>query len=156
MIVDVTIDHMRELFGAGFRPEDRREWETATGQPAERVLAAALADPQTYARAILWGTHGRCIGIFGVTEGSVWLMGSPLNGIPMNVLAYEFFKTHRAEVAAMHSHGGSVLTAVADNRNLPHHRWLRTMGFIREEEWLTSEGHPYTVYRRYEHQCADH
>ena len=130
------------------RPEDRRELEGITGEPALRSLQRAVV---MGAPALTLRTHeGSMIGILSVVpmgylHGAIAFSGSTL--IEGNRTA--FLRGSREVLATLDSSFDTILN-VCDARNEVHHRWLKWLGFtfIRKIDRFGAKGVPVYEFAR--------
>ena len=130
------------------RPQDIREWETASGLPF----------PQAATSTILSDTFGRCavlvdgtpLCFWGGHEGAVWLFATTQGEDRWRAL-HRILQPHLQELVGR----WPVVTALADSRNRLHHRWLERLGFEFVGEILSGPfDAPFKMYVKDDHQCA--
>ena len=132
IIGPATLDHAMAIL-PHIRPEDRSEWVAGTGDPTRLRLAAAVTNPNGFARSIfvagvdhpllIWGA-GAVADREGV--GQAWLIAST-EAIRYAIALHSTLPEELPILDA--SYGRAV--AYADVRNRVHHRWLAWLGFER-------------------------
>ncbi len=115
-IVDFVkaLDHVREA--------DKLEWLRGTGHPFEQAGAFAIRTSE-YCRAA-FDAQDRMLCTWGGDEGSVWLFATSFG----ERRAFSLHRILDAEFDAMVETFGA-LTALADEENTVHHRWMKWLGF---------------------------
>lgn len=125
-----------EYLGVNLRPDDKREVETSTGQPADKVVPLSLSLSSECYTIRLTDSNGKIENapavIFGVADhtnvpdlGIVWLLATPkIHRAPISILR---------EAAPWLDHFNkrypAGITNIVDVRNDLHMRWLAILGF---------------------------
>lgn len=109
------------------RPEDRREVEDISGQPAIRnLLLGVLVGAPTLAVRSLEGELAGLLGVtpVGLQHGAISFLGTPV----IERQSVAFLRGTR-DVLDVLSRDYDTLFNVCDARNEVHHRWLKWCGF---------------------------
>lgn len=152
-----TLDHAMALM-PHIRAEDRAEWVAGTGDPTRLRLAAAVLDPNGFARSIfasdvdypllIWGASAKVGGDGEV--GQAWLIAS--RDAIRYVLALHALLP--SELAVL-DEAFPKTVAYADKRNGVHHRWLSWLGFENLGEARMGPWNlPFLIFERIPRECA--
>jgi hypothetical protein len=104
------------------RPADKMEWLRGTGIPFEHSAAFALRTSEVCLAA--FDEDERMLCTWGGDEGVVWLFATSF-GEDRAISLHRILDEHLDDLVDTWGR----LTALADEDNKVHHRWLRWLGF---------------------------
>ena len=126
------------------RDADRDEWVAGGARPIRMALLRAVTpDVDTVARTAL-DERGVALCMWGGCDGRLWLVATNA-AVPRAVSLHRVLGPWLQELVDR----WGTLTAVADKRNIQHHRWLKWLGFKPVREVRTGPfGLPFIQFER--------
>jgi hypothetical protein len=144
-------DADRGHFMAAFddiRRADMAEWFAGTGELFHVGAIEAVESSEVSKVALDEG--GRPLVFWGGTGGRVWLFASEI-AVPRSLSLHRILRPWLDDL-----HGRwPLIYAVADKRNVVHHKWMRWLGFSSlPEVYLPPFYLPFIVFTREDQPCA--